>query len=217
MKINRVALLLLLLFPLSGWSQPFLQGKISDPRFTEGRISEPKTQHESLNALFTYASAFFSDMIYGRTFVYYPTHNDRKIKSRFEWSAQIEPENPKKISVFDIERDEIFMSAWFRYDLSSMEQKRLSVHADGVRSTGTSSIDLFSQTELLPLLDAYDQAKENAVKKAAKSYFLQQKPREIRGRLVLEKMPFVSIQSGEYVIQAVFRIYFTQADYFDYF
>lgn len=198
-------------------AQPFLQGKISDPRFSEGRISEPKTQQENLEALFTYASVWFADMIYGRSFTYFPTHNDRKITSQFEWTNPSELNQPKEISVFDIERDEIFMSAWFRYDLSSMEQKRLSVHADGVRSAGTSSIDLFSQTELLPLLDAYDRAKETAVKNAAKSYFLRQKPREIRGRLILERMPFVSVQSGEYAVQAVFRVYFTQADYFDYF
>ena len=198
-------------------AQPFLQGKISDPRFSEGRISEPKTQQESLEALFTYASVWFADMIYGRSFTYFPTHNDRKIASQFEWSAPSELSQPKKISVFDIERDEVFMSARFRYDLSSTEQKRLSVHADGVRSAGTSSVDLFSHTQLLPLLDAYDRAKETAVKSAAKSYFLRQKPREIRGRLILERMPFVSVQSGEYAVQAVFRVYFTQADYFDYF
>ena len=216
MKKSATAVFVFLVWIQAG-AQPFLQGNVSDPRFSEGRISEPKTQQESLEALFTYASVWFADMIYGRSFTYFPTHNDRKITSRFEWSAPGELSRPKKISVYDIERDEVFMSARFRYDLSPEEQKRLSAHADGVRSAGTSSIDLFSQTELLPLLDAYDQAKENAVKKAAKSYFLQQKPREIRGRLVLEKMPFVSIQSGEYVIQAVFRIYFAQADYFDYF
>lgn len=216
MKKFGIAVFVFLICMQAG-AQPFLQGKISDPRFSEGRISEPKTQQESLEALFTYASVWFADMIYGRSFTYFPTHNDRKIASQFEWSAPSELSQPKKISVFDIERDEVFMSARFRYDLSSTEQKRLSVHADGVRSAGTSSVDLFSHTQLLPLLDAYDRAKETAVKSAAKSYFLRQKPREIRGRLILERMPFVSVQSGEYAVQAVFRVYFTQADYFDYF
>ena len=217
MKINRVALLLLLLFPLSGWSQPFLQGKISDPRFTEGRISEPKTQHESLNALFTYASAFFSDMIYGRTFVYYPTHNDRKIKSRFEWSAQIEPENPKKISVFDIERDEIFMTAWFRYDMTPNEKKRVESRTPEQLTSAAASASLFENDSPLPMLDVYFKVCEEAVKKAAKSTIQKRKPKEIHGRLILEKMPSVSIRSGSYTVQASFRIGFDRIEYFDYF
>lgn len=216
MKARRFAVLFLLL-SLSGGSQPFLQGKISDPRFTEGRISEPKTQHESLNALFTYASAFFSDMIYGRTFVYYPTHNDRKIKSRFEWSVQTEPENPKKISVFDIERDEVFMTAWFRYDMSPNEKKRLESRNPGQLTSAAATASLFENESPLPMLDVYFKVCEEAVKKAAKSTIQKRKPREIHGRLVLEKVPAVSIQSGSYTMQGAFRIEFDQIDYFDYF
>lgn len=216
MKISRFAVFFLF-FSLAGYSQPFLQGKISAPRYAQNRISNPQTQQESLEALFTYASTYFSDMIYGRTFVYYPTHNDRNIKSRFEWSKQTETKNQKDISVFDIERDEVFMTAWFRYNMSDAECKRVQRRNPGQLTAAVASNTMFDNDSPLPLIDVYFNVCEEAVKKAAKAAAPKRKPKAMHGSLLLEKVPDVSIQSGNYVVKAVFRIEFSQIEYFDYF
>lgn len=208
---------LLIFTSLSGFSSPFIQGKISDPRYTQSRISEPKSQEEHLNTLFTYATIFFSEMIYGKTFIYQPTHHDRGIQSQFQWGPETPLADERKISVFDITRDELFMTAYCRYDLSTQEQRRVESANPGVRCKGAAAISFLDNYDSLPLATVYEKVCQEAVKSAAKSTIKKRKPREIHGRLVLENVPSIALRSGEYFLQASFRIEFTEIEYFDYF
>jgi len=165
-------------------------------------FSEEQNQiirEEAIERVLEEARVIFSAMIYGYSFSYTPYDKMRKIEESFilEPLAEIKWGDPYlKVTASEVREMRLYVTVHYRcldYQTSRLEAwKTLGIPSASGRGSG----DLFKgYEEKLTSL-------KNAIKEAIRNYMRQRtfnKPREIRGDIVLVDTPSTIIHAGEYI------------------
>ncbi len=152
----------------------------------------------SVNELKTVAPFVLEGMIYGWDFSYSPSDTQRKADEYFEFTPRgVILKGDERLSFKDprIENERFYV--WLEYMRSAemMAQKRAwdSVIFPKISGTGRGKIE--NGTE--GIIQAYREALKNAVRSYARG-IEKNKPKEIRGSVLLIKNPRLYIDSGAY-------------------
>ena len=144
----------------------------------------------------------FSGMLYGFDFRYVPSDRTRQVEEEFslEPVAQIPWGDPSLRVVSTRRRGDGAFVARLRYDMAPFQRSRYEAWRSNVVDPAAGE----GRGELLSGLDGKMSAIEEAVKSAIRFRARQRtynKPRLVKGRVLLEEPPRVFVKSGTYVAQ----------------
>jgi len=169
-----------------------------EPYMREGEIG-PASNRVLVETLLKEVRWVISGMIYGFDFVYRPSDNKRAVEELFqaELKAEIPQGDPAlRVRETRIEEDRVFLD--IRYLLrGSQELMRRSWMSNTLPDCeGTGKGRYFTGPE--EKITAYKEGMKNAIREylRARKY---NKPKEIRGELLLYEIPRVIIKSGDYL------------------
>ncbi len=169
-----------------------------EPYMREGEIG-PASNRVLVETLLKEVRWVISGMIYGFDFVYRPSDNKRAVEEIFqaELKAEIPQGDPAlRVRETRIEEDRVFLD--IRYLLrGSQELMRRSWMSNTLPDCeGTGKGRYFTGPE--EKITAYKEGMKNAIREylRARKY---NKPKEIRGELLLYEIPRVIIKSGDYL------------------
>jgi hypothetical protein len=181
-----------------------------DPFVRVGPDEYPLSEEVAARRVLEEGRTLFSAMVYGYTFVYTPSDAARKVAEVFELSpvAGI-PWGVKEVRVIETETAGARFYARLSLELPEAEAKRRAAwsSAGSDVSTGSGEASLFGGHE------AKLEALKNAIKNAIKNHLsvrVLNKPREIRGEVVLWEDPRTGIRSGNYMTTAKVRLRLTE-------
>jgi len=177
-----------------------------DPIVQEGSAAGSLSREEALRRLLEEARTVLSGMIYGYSFVYTPSDESRKVAETFRLTARAEiPWGDERLSVAGTRLDSSRLYALFRYKLDPEQEAWRTAWQSGAASkasgTGTGNVFLGYHERTAALYDA--------VKEAIRGYLrpgVPNKPREVRGELLLWEVPGTTMSSGEYRTRVVIRL-----------
>lgn len=166
----------------------------------------PLSEDEAIRRILEQARVIFSAMIYGYRFTYTPYDKQRGVSEYFhlESLSEIKWGDPHlKVLVSEVIEKRLYITVHYRcmeFQTSRIEAwKSLAVPAASGRGTG----DYFKgYTEMKTSL-------ENAIKEAIRNYMRKRtfnKPKEIKGEVLLLEMPDTIILAGEYITTAKIKL-----------
>ncbi len=169
----------------------FLEGQPGTMRDGEGAPFIPAKE-----ALEETANLLLSGMSYGWRFSYTPADNIRKVSETFILESlkgkDLEKEN---IKIKEIRIKYPFVYCWAEYPLSETEIERHSswnaLKYKIIKGKGEG----WRKDEMEGVKEAYNSAIKNALLSYAKKN-LKNKPKEIKGELLIKNSPHLSISSG---------------------
>lgn len=191
----------------AGIESPFHDGDVIDFSPDQKDVTEQPDYEEKRQYILNYPvnrmkelSAFVLEgMLYGWTWEYTPSDKARKVADYFEFS-QIHQfdENINKIK---FEQPEIIdtskLRCWVITERTEMQYLSLrewnSVKIPKIHGSGTGSLEKD--------FDGVKEAVQNAIKDAVREYFrttIKNKPKELRGRVLLTGSPKIYIKQGRY-------------------
>ncbi len=176
-----------------------------DP-FVETEEGRQLTRDEAHTRILEEARYVFSGMIYGFDFLYTPSDNMRKVDEIFTFTpvAQI-PWGDPALTIAETWLDGNLLHAKVRYFPTEHQRRWLGMMQSNIyhNATGRGSASMFSSAG-----GKYDAVAE-AVKEAIRAHLrprIFNKPKEVRGSVVLIGAPYVVIDFGEYVARVDVRI-----------
>ncbi len=187
-------------FPL--WANvdayPELQDFAQTADSTEEEYSYPINQIKQISEF------ILNGMVFGWEFKYTPSDKARKIEEVFEITELRQYENVKDKIVYSspwIEDNKF--NCWVEYDRSPVQIQNYNLWSSIQNAT-------MQGRGYGPIQEGFEgirKACEDALKNAVRSYYreiIKNKPREIRGSVLIRKAPLLGIDSGRYVINLDF-------------
>ncbi len=181
-----------------------------DPWVRVGADEYPLTEEIASRRILEEARTLFSAMVYGYTFVFTPSDASRKVSEVFELTPVAEiPWGVREIRVIETTTEGARFYARLSLALPEAEARRRSAwsSAGSVLCTGNGEASLFGG------YTAKMEALKNAIKNAIRSDLsprILNKPREVRGEVVLWEDPLTGIGSGQYKTTAKVRLRVTE-------
>ncbi|MBN2532237.1 MAG: hypothetical protein JXB88_05065 [Spirochaetales bacterium] len=207
-QILFIIILLFFIFPLYPDSEKLtitLWGEL-EPLITLEGEEYPLSENEVIRRVLEHARVIFSAMIYGYGFAYTPYDKQRGISEYFQLEpfSEIKWGDPHlKIIASRIIEKRLYVTISYRcmdFQASRREAwKSLAVPAASGQGTG----DYFKgYTEMTTSF-------KNALKEAIRDYMRKRtfnKPKEIKGEVLLLEMPGTIIRAGEYITTAKIKV-----------
>ena len=204
-----IALIVQLSYPLFGFDEwDTLTGEFwveLDPAIKEDQ-SYPLTSQEAAEILLDEARFVFSGMIYGFEFEYTPYDQTRGVEEIFNLDPIAEiPWGDPALTVVQMRVSNNRRFALIRYAPKDHQIRWLQAWESNInpKATGLGKADLFKG------VDEKRNAFREAIKEAVRGYLRQRilnKPKEIRGELVLADVPYVIIDAGTYLAKTEVRL-----------
>jgi len=143
-------------------------------------------------------------MVYGWDYVYVPYDKSRGVEEYFELKEIFPLNGPGDLIVYSspwIENNKF--NCWCEFTRSEYQIENYNLWASiqnpVIQGRGHGSLEAG--------FDGIRQAAEDAAKKAVRNYYrsvIKNKPKEIRGKLLVRKIPTLGIDAGQYVINLDF-------------
>ncbi len=182
----------------------------AEPMTIEGAQYGPPSQDEAIKEMLEEARFVFSGMIYGFSFVYTPSDKARGVEEVFTLEpAAVIPWGEDGMQIRDTWEEEGIVRVSVSCSLEEHQKLRIQLWAANTfpAARGTGSVYYFAgPTEKIT-------AHKEAMKEAIRGYLrkrIYNKPKEIRGRLVLREVPNCRYASGEYVSTVRIKIDFEE-------
>ncbi len=169
-----------------------------EPFVRVGVDEYPLAREKAAERILEEARVLFSAMVYGYRFVYTPSDAARKVEERFELEPVAEiPWGARRVHILDTTEEDKRLYARLSCSLSDSEiKRRRSWESSAVEmSTGSGNGDLFKG--YTDKITAFRNAVKDAVRNHLRARVLN-KPREIRGEVVLWEDPRTIERAGEY-------------------
>jgi hypothetical protein len=178
-----------------------------EPMFQESD-EYPLSSEQARRRVLEEARGILSDMIYGLQFSYTPGDERRKIPDRFVLTrvGEIRWGDPR-LRVVQAEVRENRLYAKVLYDLADFQStRRKAWESNSIpTATGSGSYSLFSG----PAPEGKRRSLEEALRDALRGYLrpiVFNKPREVRGELLVWQEPQVVIASGSYLTRVTIKL-----------
>lgn len=145
-----------------------------------------------------------SGMVYGWEFIYTPSDKARNVEEYFELK-EIQPLTPEveKINYAYPWVEESRLNCWCEYTRTEGQIQNYylwsSIQHPVIHGTGEGKLELG--------FDGIKDASEEALKNAVREYFrkiVKNKPKEIRGSVLIRDIPTIGIKTGHYIINLDF-------------
>jgi hypothetical protein len=203
---------LLLLSPSSLWATAYDQLELEVWCELEPMIQEsdayPLSDAAARERVLEEARSLLSAMIYGVRFAYTPSDVQRGNAEQFQLTplAELAWGDPR-LEVAEAEVREARLYARVRYDLQDFQSARRRAWRSNAIPTaaGTGHASLFAATAP----DGKRRSLQEAFKEAVRNHLrpiLFNKPREVRGELLLWQAPQVIVDAGEYLTSATIKL-----------
>ncbi|MCR4736480.1 MAG: hypothetical protein K5829_15900 [Treponema sp.] len=150
------------------------------------------------------APFLFEGMVYGWDYVYVPYDKARGVEEYFELTEIFPLNGPGDLIVYSspwIENNKF--NCWCEFTRSEYQIENYNLWA----SIQNPVIQGRGHGPLEAGFDGIRQAAEDAAKNAVRNYYrsvIKNKPKEIRGKLLVRKIPTLGIDAGQYVINLDF-------------
>lgn len=150
------------------------------------------------------APFIISGMVYGWKFIYTPSDNARGVEEYFELTPiqELTPE-VEKITYVSPWLQDGRLNCWCEYTRTEAQIQNYylwsSIQHPTIHGVGTGDI--------AKGFDGISEAAENALKQAVREHFrktIKNKPKEIRGAVLIRELPTLGIKSGQYLINLDF-------------
>ena len=168
-------------------------------------LGEEKTQYDyAIGRIKEIVPFLLNGMVYGWEFVYTPSDKTRGVKEYLEVREiqNLENEtNPIQYSSVWIEDNKF--NCWVDYTRTDFQVQNYNLWA----SIKNPTVQGRGKGSLEQGFDGIKHAAEEALKNAIESYYkkvIKNKPKEIRGKVLIRKLPTIGISSGQYVINLDF-------------
>ncbi len=185
------------------WVHPWCE---LEPFVRVGADEYPLPRDTAARRVLEEGRILFSAMVYGYTFVYTPSDAARRVAEVFELTPVAEiPWGSERLRVGETGVEENRLSSRLSYSLSQAEMLRRASWSSGALplSTGSGQGNLFKgYTEKITAL-------QNAMKEAVRDHLrtrVLNKPREVRGDVVLWEDPRTIVRAGVYVTTAKVKL-----------
>jgi hypothetical protein len=161
---------------------------------------------EAVRRLLEEARTTISGMLYGYAFVYTPSDESRSVGEVFELEPRDQiPWGDLRLSVADTRLEDDRLHALIRYELSPEQRSWRDAWRTGsvAKAAGVGSANAFLGYR------ERGTALTNAIKESIRSYLrprLPNKPREVRGELLLWDVAATYMSAGEYHTRVVTRL-----------
>jgi hypothetical protein len=179
-----------------------------DPIVQEGAGSSalPIEPEEAIRRLLEEARAILSGMVYGYTFSYTPSDQAREVAESFELTPRAEiPWGDPALRVAGTRLEEHRLRAVFRYELTPDQSDwRAAWQSAGVSKAGgegRGNVFLGYRERHAALADAVKESIRNHLRPRVLN-----KPREVRGEVLLWEVPGTYATAGEYHTRVVTRL-----------
>ncbi|MBN1685112.1 MAG: hypothetical protein JW852_00580 [Spirochaetales bacterium] len=176
-----------------------------DP-FVETEGGAQQTDEEAYTRILEEARYVFSGMIYGYTFLYTPSDATRKVDELFTFDpvAQI-PWGDPGLSIAETWTEGNLLHAYVRYFPKDHQLRWLRMMQSNIyhNATGRGRASMFAGAS-----GKYEAVAE-AAKEAIRAHLrprIFNKPKEVRGSVVLAEAPYIVIDAGEYEAKVTVRI-----------
>lgn len=216
---KKIVFLLLVTFAMNAFSQtPSIVQHIRFPVWAEvdaypglelpienQNLGEEKTQYDyAIGRIKEIVPFLLNGMVYGWEFVYTPSDKTRGVKEYLEVREiqNLENEtNPIQYSSVWIEDNKF--NCWVDYTRTDFQVQNYNLWA----SIKNPTVQGRGKGSLEQGFDGIKHAAKEALKNAIESYYkkvIKNKPKEIRGKVLIRKLPTIGISSGQYVINLDF-------------
>jgi hypothetical protein len=176
-----------------------------EPMIMEGE-EHPVSPTTAAERMLEEARILLSAMIYGYRFVYTPSDVLRGVEELFELIPIAEiPWGDPRLEILFTERQGNRLQAKIAYGLVEHQRNRRSAWASNMipLSGGTGAESVFQGQSAR--MDAYRDAVKQAIKEYARARFLN-KPKELRGDVLLWGEPYTVISQGAYTTQVSVKL-----------
>ena len=164
----------------------------------------PLSTEEAQRRALEEARGILSGMVYGYRFRYTPADRVRKIEEEFVLTqvAEIRWGDPN-LQVADAYVKDSLLFVKVNYNLEDFQVARRRAWSSNSVETGSGvgSYSVFTATSPVGKQRALEEALKNAVREALRPVVFN-KPREIRGEILIWREPHTIIRSGSYTTQA---------------
>ncbi len=145
-------------------------------------------------ALLELSAYILSGMNYGLNFVYTPLDKKRNVEEYFEIEPVFKP-STKDIKITDVRVKYPYCYSWAEYGIPESYTGHFKLWTKNAHKTikGRGKGDRFDELE--GVYAAYTEAVKNAVREYARG-FLKNKPKEIRGAVLIKSSPRLFVESG---------------------
>ncbi len=167
---------------------------------------EPRTKEETYRELLQEASEILSGMLYGYDFYYVPYDKSRNIAEEFKLTplARIQWGDPNlKIEATEKRGNRVYVK--LNYYLESFQEARRKAWSSNTFPivSGSGRGNLFAGTT------EKSESISQAIKEAIRNHLRPRvfnKPRELRGQLLIWKEPYIIIQEGSYITRVTIKL-----------
>lgn len=145
-------------------------------------------------ALLELSAHVLSGMTYGLNFVYTPSDKKRNVEEFFDLKPVFKP-STEDIKITEVRVKYPYCYSWAEYGISEAHAGHFKLWTKNAHKTikGSGHGDRFDELEGVYI--AYSEAIKNAVRKYART-FLKNKPKEIRGAVLIKSSPRLFVESG---------------------
>lgn len=167
---------------------------------------KPISAAEAMEAVLKEAVYVFSGMIYGFSFLYTPSDRAREVKEIFILEPQATiPWGDPALKAYEARKEKDRYFVRFRYACTQrQEQWMYRFNIDSARSaSGTGKSNYFLGPQERPA--ALREAIKEAIRESLRNEIFN-KPKEIRGEVILSDVPKIGIVAGNYQAQVRVRV-----------
>ena len=145
-------------------------------------------------ALLELSAYILSGMTYGLNFVYTPLDKKRNVEEYFELEPVFKP-STENIKITDVRVKYPYCYSWAEYGIPESYAGHFKLWTKNAHKAikGRGKGDRFDELE--GVYAAYTEAVKNAVREYART-FLKNKPKEIRGAVLIKSPPRLFVESG---------------------
>ncbi|UTC76621.1 hypothetical protein E4O04_00720 [Treponema sp. OMZ 799] len=146
------------------------------------------------DALLELSAYILSGMTYGLKFSYTPFDKKRNVEEVFELETVFKP-STENIKITDVRVKYPYCYSWAEYGIPESYSGHFKLWTKNAHKTikGRGKGDRFDELE--GVYTAYTEAIKNAVRQYART-FLKNKPKEIRGAVLIKSSPRLFVESG---------------------
>jgi len=192
---------LFILISLSVSAQEFFAGEFWAPYavITPEFDVKPPDAEELIDQLLDEMRFVFGGMIYGFSFTYVPSDIERSVEEFFELDplGEIRP-GDRNMAVYQTRTDRTAVYAMTKYDLDEY-QKNWVLYWN---SEAFPTIDGRGRDMFIKGVSAKIEAIRQAIKEAVRAYLRKRifnKPKKITGYVRIDEVPYIVIESGDYL------------------
>jgi hypothetical protein len=213
-RLSAVVLLLLLASSLRVAAQSerlFVRPWCDLEPFVRVGVDEyPLSRETAARRILEEGRILFSSMVYGYSFTYVPSDAARKVSETFTLTPVAEiPWGSRGVEILETTLEDKRLYARIAYTLTDAEAKRREAWDSSAvaMSTGSGKGSLFKGSP--DKITALNNAMKDAIRSYLRSRVLN-KPREVRGEIVLWEDPQTVERAGEYIATAKVRLRVTE-------